>query len=166
MSLSPAEVRHIELRRGLFGYRKASVNQAMEDVAESFEAVWRERAALVDRVDALEVELERHRELETLLRSTLVSAERAAQDLKEHARREADMIVSEANAEARRVLRDAITDKERISAEARRVQAILRSALEVIDESEHGTTDATTSDPAAPEHAVTDDATEVRRLAG
>ena len=53
-------------------------------------------------------------ELEGLLRSTLVSAERASQDLKESARREADVILTEANAEARKIIRDAITEKERL----------------------------------------------------
>jgi cell division septum initiation protein DivIVA len=106
----------------------------MDDIADSFEAVWRERSQLVERVDELETEVTRHVELEGLLRSTLVSAERASQDLKEAARREADVIVTEANAEARKVLRDAITEKEQVMGDVRRVQALLRSALAVVDE--------------------------------
>ena len=85
MSLTPVEVRHLELRRGLFGYRRSSVEKAIDDVADSFEAVWRERAELGERIHVLETEVARHVELETLLRSTLVSAERAAQDMKEQA---------------------------------------------------------------------------------
>lgn len=134
MALTPVEVRHIQLKRGLFGYRKAAVHRMMDDIADSFEAVWRERSQLVERVEELETEVTRHVELEGLLRSTLVSAERASQDLKEAARREADVIVTEANAEARKVLRDAITEKEQLMGDVRRVQAVLRSALAVVDE--------------------------------
>ena len=134
MPLTPVEVRHIQLKRGLFGYRKAAVHRMMDDIADSFEAVWRERSQLVERVEELETEVTRHVELEGLLRSTLVSAERASQDLKEAARREADVIVTEANAEARKVLRDAITEKEQLMGDVRRVQALLRSALAVVDE--------------------------------
>lgn len=134
MALTPVEVRHIQLKRGLFGYRKSAVHRMMDDIADSFEAVWRERSQLVERVDELETEVTRHVELEGLLRSTLISAERASQDLKEAARREADVIVTEANAEARKVLRDAITEKEQLMADVRRVQALLRSALAVVDE--------------------------------
>jgi cell division initiation protein len=141
MSLTPVEVRHIELRRGLFGFRRAGVRKAMEDIADSFEVVWRERSDLRQRVEDLEAELARHLELENLLRSTLVSAERAAQDMKEQARREADVIVSEANAESRRILRDAITEKERLAGDARRVQAMLRSALEIVESSQPGEAD-------------------------
>ena len=134
MALTPVEIRHIQLKRGLFGYRKASVHRMMDDIADSFETVWRERSQLVERVEELETEVARHVELEGLLRSTLVSAERASQDLKEAARREAGVIVSEANAEARKVMRDAITEKEQLMGDVRRVQALLRSALAVVDE--------------------------------
>jgi cell division initiation protein len=134
MALTPVEVRHIQLKRGLFGYRKAAVHRMMDDIADSFETVWRERSQLVERVEELETEVTRHVELEGLLRSTLVSAERASRDLKEAAHREADLIVTEANAEARKVLRDAITEKEHVMADVRRVQALLRSALAVVEQ--------------------------------
>ena len=134
MNLTPVEVRHLELRSGLFGYRRSSVEKAIDEVADSFEAVWRERAELAERVHVLEGEVARHVELETLLRSTLVSAERAAQDMKEQARREADVIVHEASAEGRRLVRDAIAEKEQLLAEIRRVRTMLRAALEVVSE--------------------------------
>jgi cell division initiation protein len=168
MSFTPVEVRHLELRRGLFGYKRAGVRKAMEDVADSFESVWRERGDLAERVEALEAELARHAELEQLLRSTLVSAERAAQELKEQARREADIIVAEANAESRRIVRDAITEKERLSGEARRVQAILRSALEVVDEArpEDATAEAPSGSPVVAEAPAVEPPTDEQKLAG
>ena len=136
MTLTPVEVRHLEMRRGLLGYRRSHVQRAIDEIADSFEAVWRERSELQERVHDLEGEVARHVELETLLRSTLVSAERAAQDMKEQARREADVIVAEAGAEGRRLVRDAIAEKEHLLAETRRVRSILRAALKVLAEGE------------------------------
>jgi cell division initiation protein len=134
MPFTPVEVRHLSLRRGLFGYRRSDVNREIEDVADSFEEVWRERAELTERVHTLETEVARHVELEALLRSTLVSAERAAHDMKEQARREAEVTVAEAGAEGRKLIRDAIAEKERLVSESRRVESILRAALEVVTE--------------------------------
>ena len=134
MTLTPVEVRHLELRRGLLGYRRSHVHRTIEEIADSFEDVWRERSELTERVHDLEGEVARHVELETLLRSTLVSAERAAQDMKEQARREADVIVQEAGAEGRRLVRDAIAEKEQLLAETRRVRSIMRAALDVLAE--------------------------------
>jgi cell division initiation protein len=134
MSLSPVEIRHVQLRRTwLRGYRRPLVDELLDDIAESFEQVWRERADLADRVEELEAEAEKHHELETLLRSTLVSAERAARDMKEQARRESDLIVQEAHAEARRVTREAVGEKRRLEEDSVRIREQLRTALGTLE---------------------------------
>src|SRR3954469_17692856 len=105
MSLSPAEIRHAELDRGLFGYKRGTVDDLLDAVVDSFEQVWRERADLTDKVEHLEAEIVRFKELESLLRTTLVSAERAPHELRNQARKEAELIVYEAESEARLVTR-------------------------------------------------------------
>jgi cell division initiation protein len=135
MALTPVEIRHVELRKAwLRGYRRSSVERLLNEIADSFESVWRERADLADRLEELESEAAKHRELEALLRSTLVSAERAAQDMKEQARRESDLIVQEAHAEGRRIARNAATERERLEEHARKIRAQLRTALEALEE--------------------------------
>jgi len=135
MSLTPVEIRHQELKRAwLRGYRRSGVDQLLTEIADSFEDVWRERADLADRLEELEAEATKHRELEALLRSTLVSAERAAQDMKEQARRESDLIVQEAHAEGRRVTRQSTAERQRIEEETRKIRAMLRSALEALED--------------------------------
>lgn len=136
MALTPVEIRHVSLprRRILGGYPRGPVEQLLADVADSFEDVWRARADLADRVEHLESELERHREVESLLRMTLVSAERSAHELKDQAKREAALVVEEAHAEARTIVRDATVERERLLAESRRARALMRAALDALDD--------------------------------
>jgi cell division initiation protein len=139
MALTPVEIRHVELRRAwLRGYRRSGVDRLLTEIADSFEGVWRERADLADRLEELETDARKHRELENLLRTTLVSAERAAQDMKEQARRESDLIVQEAHAESRRIVRAAAGELQRLEDEARKIRAQLRSALEAVTSSADG----------------------------
>ena len=133
MALTPVEIRHIAIGRGLFGYRRGATDRLLEEVAESFEDVWRDRADLAERVEQLESDLVRYRELETLLRTTLVSAERAAGDLKEQAKREADLIVTEAQAESRAITRGARAERDQLARDAQRVRALLASALATLE---------------------------------
>ena len=100
MALTPVEIRHIRLGRGFRGYKRHSVDTLLVEVAESFEDVWRERADLADKVEQLETDLVRYRELEALLRTTLVSAEQASAQTRDQARREAELILGQAHAEA------------------------------------------------------------------
>lgn len=134
MALTPVEIRHVQLRRAWFGgYRRPGVDRLLDEIADSFEEVWRERADLSDRLEELEAEAAKHRELEALLRATLVSAERAAQDMKEQARRESDLIVQEAHAEGRRITREAAAEKRRLGEDMLKIRASLRSALDVLE---------------------------------
>ncbi len=134
MALTPVEIRHITMGRSLFGYKRSAVDHLLLDIAESFEDVWRERADLADKVEQLESDLVRYRELEALLRTTLVSAERASAEMKEQARKEADLILGEAHAEARAVTRRATLENERLKIESVRMRERLRLALASLDE--------------------------------
>ncbi|HET8873513.1 MAG TPA: DivIVA domain-containing protein [Gaiellaceae bacterium] len=134
MGLTPVEIHHVPIGRGLWGYRRDAVDRLLEDVSESYEEVWRERAELTDKVEILEDELERHRELESLLRRTLVSAESAAQEQREAARRQAERIVEEAHAEARRITFAATAERERLMNDIRRLRELLQTALAAVDE--------------------------------
>jgi cell division initiation protein len=134
MALSPVEIRHIAFARGLFGYRPSAVDRTLTEVAESFEEVWRERADLADKLEQLELDISRYREMESLLHTTLVSAERAAADLKEQARREADSILVEAHNEARGIALEAHEKHARLVADTRRLKALLESALAAVSD--------------------------------
>jgi len=129
MALTPVEIRHITFGRSALGYKPQAVDRLLAEIAASFEDVWRERADLADKVEHLEGELQRFRELEALLRATLVSAERASNDMKAQARKEADLVVAEAHAEAREIVRRAAQENERLSVESRRMRERLRLAL-------------------------------------
>jgi cell division initiation protein len=122
--------------RTLLGsYRRDPTDRLFEEIVASFEDVWRERADLADKVEQLQADLVRFRELETLLRATLVSAEQASEQLKGQARREAELILTEAQAEAREIQRRAVVDNERLVMETRRLRAQLTEAAAVFDES-------------------------------
>lgn len=134
MTYSPVELRHVSLKRRLFGYRRAAVDALLEDVADSYEVVWRERAELADRIEQLETELARHRELEQLLRATLVSAERAAQSIKDQGRSEAGQTIEEARQEAREITRRARAERDALLLDAKRIRLLLHAALDAVDE--------------------------------
>ena len=134
MTLSPVEIRHIAFPQRLLGFKRSVVERALGDVAQSFEAVWRDRADLADKVEHLEGELSRYRELEALLHTSLVSAQRTAAELKEQAEREADTILVEAHAEARRIVFDAHERRTRLLADIRRLKTQLESALAALGE--------------------------------
>jgi cell division initiation protein len=124
VSLTPVEIRHVKLGRRLFGYDRKATDRLLEEIVASFEQVWRERADLRDEIEELEGELTSQKEIEGALRNTLLSAERMADDVRGQARREADVIVSEARATARDIVSGAENERERIQTEIRRLRTL------------------------------------------
>jgi len=135
MAYTPVEIRHVRIRRGV-GYSRRAVDSLLTEVTDSFESVWRERADLSDSVEHLESELVRYRELEQLLRTTLVSAERAAHELKDAARRESEAILADARGEARAITRNARSERDELATQARRIRLLLHAALDALDEAD------------------------------
>jgi cell division initiation protein len=136
MPYTPVELRHVRVGRALLGYKRDAVENLLAEIADSFETVWRERHELADQVEAMERDLEDLRKREQALTQTLVVAEQAATHVKDQAKREAELIVAEAHAEARAVTRNAQGERQRLQAETRRVEALLRAALGMIEEAD------------------------------
>jgi len=64
MTLTPVEIRHLKPARSIVGgYKRIAVDALMDEIVASFEDVWRERADLADKVEQLEADLIRYREL-------------------------------------------------------------------------------------------------------
>ena len=71
-----------------------------------------------------------------------MTAERTAGELADQARREADLILGEAHAEARAIVRRASAENERLRADSGRVRALLHAALSALEAPEEGREEA------------------------
>src|SRR5579862_6557237 len=136
MPYTPVELRHVKVARRLLGYDRTTVETLLNDIADSFETVWRERHELADEREAMQAEIQQLRDREHALTQTLVAAEQAATHVKDQAKREAELIVAEAHSEARSVTRNAHGERQRLLGETRRIEALLRAALGMLEETE------------------------------
>jgi DivIVA domain-containing protein len=152
MRYTPVELRHVRLPKSLFGYKRDEVDKLLVDVADSFEDVWRERGELVDKLQDVEKVLSDVKTREALLAATLVAAEKTAAEAVEAAKKRGELIVTEAHQEARSVTRSAAGERERLFAEARRVETLLRAALGMVEEARHESPPSTATTPLHSEH--------------
>jgi cell division initiation protein len=147
MRYTPVELRHVRIGRTLFrGYKRDDTDRLLEDVATSYETVWSERGELADKLEDVERILADVKQRESLLASTLVAAEKASSEVREAAKREAEMIVAEAHQEARAITRAAHGERDRIFADVRRVETLLRGALGMVEESSRDLPESVASD--------------------
>jgi cell division initiation protein len=132
MRLTPLDIRQQQFTVRMFrGFDPQEVDAFLEDVAEDYEAAIREGALLKEQVTALE---ERGRGLadrEKALQDTLVTTQKLAEDMKEAARREAQLLVREAELRGEKMLEEVRAEEARIRSE---VKALRRTQRELVED--------------------------------
>jgi cell division septum initiation protein DivIVA len=129
----PADSDSRGLGRAIIGYQREPVDTLLRDVAETIASIETENRALAGRIVELEADLARRRELERLLRTTLISTERAADVVRHRANAEADRVLEDARRLERRLLADALAERERLDVEEGERRARLRTALALLE---------------------------------
>lgn len=89
-----------EFSRSLRGYDPTEVTDFLHDVESSLAQLSDEKVRLINRVNQLEELLKEYVERENVLRNTLVSTQKMAEDLKTTAQKEAQLIIGTAQSRA------------------------------------------------------------------
>lgn len=119
MRISPVDIRQQQFTVKMFrGLDPNEVDAFLEDVAEDYETVLKENAALKQQLAAHEERARGITEIERTLKETLVTTQRLADEMKLAAKRETELLV-----------RDAELQGEKLLAEARAEEARLRSEI-------------------------------------
>jgi cell division initiation protein len=130
MAINPVELKQRQIPRSFVGgYNREAVDRLLDEIVTSCELILAERTEMAERNEQLTADLSHSVELEGTLRSTLISAERAAQVHRERALQEADLILDEARTKARQLTRDSKDDQERLGVTAREMSVFLRAAI-------------------------------------
>lgn len=132
MGITPDDLRQVRFAQTRKGYDTEAVDRALESVAGSIEHLLQERQQLVDRVQALEAEVERYKGMEASLGQTLAMAERTAEDLKAEAHAEAQRIVASARQQAAGTPRQAVPADAMVQllGETRAIRSLLQAVLQ------------------------------------
>jgi cell division initiation protein len=107
MRVSPLDMRQQRFRTSMRGYDRAEVAAFLTEATDDYEHTLRENDRLRTEVNRLESFLQEHRDRETNLRNTLLTAQRLADEVKDAAQAEAKIIVREAQGRADLLLQKA-----------------------------------------------------------
>ena len=96
MNVSPLDLRQQKFRTAFGGFDRIEVTALLAAAADDYEAALRETDRLRQTNLHLEALLNEHREQERMLKSTLIAAQRLADDIKANAQEEAQRIIRDA----------------------------------------------------------------------
>lgn len=107
MPMTPMDIRNKEFRKGVRGYHPEEVEKFLDTVSKEFEILYTENFDLREKVQRFEQELKQYKRLEGTLQQTMVLAQQTAEEVKQSARHEAELILKKSEQESTQQLIEA-----------------------------------------------------------
>lgn len=143
MRITPLDIRKQPFRKKMFGFDPDEVNSFLEMVAGEYESIIRQHDTLATESKTTEARLESYVKIEKTLSETLLTAQRATDESRVNAQKEAELILRDARIradqyedDARRRVRELecelVTLKSQRDSFLARFRALLKTQMELL----------------------------------
>ena len=143
MKITPLDIKKQVFKKVLRGYDPIEVETFLEMVAEEFESLIKEKNELYDEALKLKTQLRDYQEVEKTFKESLMNAQYTINQSRDNSRREADLIIKEAEVRAEKIIENAkiqliemknelMVIKAQKDSFAKRLRHLLQSQLELL----------------------------------
>ena len=136
MKLTPLDIQQQQFRTALMGFDRGEVDAFLDVLANDFEALMRDNNALREEIKRKDADLAEHRERERTLKETMLRATQLTEDIKHSARKEGEIVIAQAEAQAEQIIANAHTrlvrimdDMDELRRQKTQFEASLRSII-------------------------------------
>lgn len=124
--LTPLDIQKKDFRRSFRGYNVEEVHSFLDRINQEYDKLYSENVDLKERLAEIEHNLARYREIEEVLKNTMVMAQKNSEDLRQNAQKEVQLTLEIAGQEAQKIIQEAEYRASQIIAEAeKRVNFLL-----------------------------------------
>lgn len=124
MYRTPLDIQNKEFRKKFRGYDIDEVKEYLSQLADEWALLIEENKNLETRLKDLEGQLEYYRNIETLLKETLLSTQQAMNELRKTTEEERKSIINSAQNSAREIIRKAEEERAQIEMEIERLKSL------------------------------------------
>lgn len=107
MRVTPLDIQQKQFPVKFRGFDVEDVYSFLEIIREEMEELLRENSSLKEQFSMAQEQLKEHRSMEVTLRETLLTAQQMVEEYKTNAKREAQLLIKEAEQKADSIIRDA-----------------------------------------------------------
>lgn len=107
MRITPLDIQQKQFPMRFRGFDVEEVYAFLEVIREEMEDLLRENASLKEQLYRAENQIKEYRDMETTLRETLMTAQQMVEEYKTNARKEAELLIKEAELKADTILKEA-----------------------------------------------------------
>jgi cell division initiation protein len=107
MKVTPLDIQQQQFKTRFRGFDIREVDAFLEQMAETVESLQKENQNLGDEVRRLELEIQGYRKREETFKRALLNSQKVLDQMKDNARRSAELIIAEAEVKAEKILNKA-----------------------------------------------------------
>jgi cell division initiation protein len=131
--ITPMDIRQQQFTVRMFrGFDVQEVDTFLEDLAADYETLLKENSLLKEQLQTLEERARGLEDRERVLQETLVTTQKVMEEMKESARREAALVVREAELKGEKMVEAARTAEASIQAEVEALKRMRRQLAESV----------------------------------
>lgn len=105
--LTPLDIENQDFKKTVWGYSISEVDEFLDKVIESYEAIYKENIELKDKIGVLNEGIQHYKAIEETLKNTLMVAQTTSDDIKKNAYGKSENIIKEAELKAERIIGEA-----------------------------------------------------------
>ncbi len=104
MKLTSMDIGNKEFKKVLRGYDQGEVDEFLDQISESYELVYKENSTFKEKIAALNEKIDHYSKIEDTIQNTLILAQNAADQAKASAKKEAELVLRNANDTSQRII--------------------------------------------------------------
>jgi cell division initiation protein len=120
--LSPLDIHNKEFGRSFRGYAEDEVDDFLERVIQDYEGMIRANKDLEERMEQMQERLRHFTNIEESLSKSIIVAQETAEEVKNNAKKEAQLIIKEAEKNADRIVSEALQKSRKMALEVEEIQ--------------------------------------------
>lgn len=113
--ITPMDIHNKTFSKGLRGYSEEEVNDFLRQIVTDYEQIYREHREMEEEMDQMKVKLSNYERISDTMTATLQLAKDTAENVKKNAKRNADILISNARMEGDRQVKDAEDYRRRLA---------------------------------------------------
>jgi len=107
MNITPLDIQQQKFKTRIRGFDVREVDAFLEQVANVFESLHRTHKGMQEEVRRLEIEIQGYRKREETFKRALLNSQKVLDQMKDNARKSAELIIAEAEVKAEKILNNA-----------------------------------------------------------
>lgn len=139
MPLTPLDIHNKEFSRRLRGYDEDEVNEFLDQIIKDYESVIRENKDLQNQLLTVQEKLDHFANIEESLSKTIIVAQEAADEVRTNAKKEAQLILKEAEKNADRIINESLSKSRKVALEVEELKkqaSVYRARFRVLVEAQ------------------------------